>query len=136
MAGGEKRQQLTKEAGLRGMMNPKDVELVQHYLCEWCLRDERRARALSILDGPDSPGAGSKPSSNDVGGHDTASILPSINIPSPTSTELIDSEPELPPNSSLPANELGRIEVCHPGSMALIFGGPCTNVVCSWQMST
>ncbi|KAF8643781.1 hypothetical protein AX16_008800 [Volvariella volvacea WC 439] len=46
MAGGFRRQNLSKQAGLRGIMDPKHVEQLQGYLLEWCLRGERLGQAL------------------------------------------------------------------------------------------
>jgi hypothetical protein len=40
MAGGKQRASLTDEAALRGKMDPKDVEHLQTYIRQWCLRDE------------------------------------------------------------------------------------------------
>ena len=40
MNGGKQRASLTDEAALRGKMDPKDVERLQTYIRQWCLRDE------------------------------------------------------------------------------------------------
>ena len=40
MDGGKQRASLTDEAALRGKMDPKDVERLQTYIRQWCLRDE------------------------------------------------------------------------------------------------
>ena len=39
MNGGKQRASLTDEAALRGKMDPKDVEYLQKYIRQWCLRD-------------------------------------------------------------------------------------------------
>ena len=43
MIGGKQRASLTDEAALRGKMDPKDVEHLQSYIRQWCLRDEAPA---------------------------------------------------------------------------------------------
>ncbi|KAG5644042.1 hypothetical protein DXG03_009194 [Asterophora parasitica] len=46
IAGGSKRKNVVDDAGLRGQMDPRDVNALQQCLSEWCLRDERRADAI------------------------------------------------------------------------------------------
>jgi hypothetical protein len=43
MNGGKQRASLTDEAALRGKMDPKDVERLQAFIRQWCLRDEAPA---------------------------------------------------------------------------------------------
>jgi hypothetical protein len=43
MNGGKQRASLTDEAFLRGKMDPKDVERLQTYIRQWCLRDDAPA---------------------------------------------------------------------------------------------
>ena len=43
MNGGKQRAGLTDEAALRGKMDPKDVERLQTYIRQWCLREEAPA---------------------------------------------------------------------------------------------
>lgn len=43
MIGGKQRASLTDEAALRGKMDPKDVEHLQSYIRQWCLRDNAPA---------------------------------------------------------------------------------------------
>ncbi|KAJ4487862.1 hypothetical protein J3R30DRAFT_3279495 [Lentinula aciculospora] len=43
MKGGKARAGLGTSAGLRGMIPPRDVDKLQKYLCDWCLRGEVRA---------------------------------------------------------------------------------------------
>ena len=40
MNGGKQRASLADDAALRGKMDPKDVEHLQTYIRQWCLRDE------------------------------------------------------------------------------------------------
>jgi hypothetical protein len=43
MIGGKQRASLTDEAALRGKMDPKDVDHLQTFIRQWCLRDEAPA---------------------------------------------------------------------------------------------
>ncbi|KIM48648.1 hypothetical protein M413DRAFT_34897, partial [Hebeloma cylindrosporum] len=49
MNGGKQRESIVSEAGLRGKMDPKDVELLQTYIKEWCLREDLRIVEDSVL---------------------------------------------------------------------------------------
>ena len=59
MNGGKQRAGLTDEAALRGKMDPKDVERLQTYIRQWCLREEEPADIFvdEIEDHNDLPGA-------------------------------------------------------------------------------
>ena len=48
MDGGKQRASLTEEAALRGRMDPKDVEHLQAYIREWCLREEAPAKNFIV----------------------------------------------------------------------------------------
>ena len=48
MNGGKQRASLTDEAALRGKMDPKDVERLQTYIQQWCLRDEAPADIIFV----------------------------------------------------------------------------------------
>ncbi|TFK72767.1 hypothetical protein BDN72DRAFT_876324 [Pluteus cervinus] len=112
MAGGERRQQLTKEAGLRGLMDPKHVEQLGKYIHEWCLRDDRKAqvvRDFSVdIRGNDKPSEDTSLSST----AEDETGCPPVDPPSPASTELVthSSSPELPPASSFGPDQLSRTE--------------------------
>ena len=49
MNGGKQRASLTDEAALRGKMDPKDVERLQKYIRQWCLRDEAVQAPADII---------------------------------------------------------------------------------------
>ena len=48
MKGGKQRASLTDEAALRGRMDPRDVEHLQTYIREWCLREEAPANIQAV----------------------------------------------------------------------------------------
>jgi hypothetical protein len=58
MNGGKQRASLTDEAALRGKMDPKDVERLQTYIRQWCLRDEAPADIfVDEIENHNHPGA-------------------------------------------------------------------------------
>lgn len=59
MIGGKQRASLTDEAALRGRMDPKDVERLQAFIRQWCLRDEAPANIFidEIKNHNNHPGA-------------------------------------------------------------------------------
>ncbi|KAJ7633114.1 hypothetical protein FB45DRAFT_914402 [Roridomyces roridus] len=111
--GGKRRQEVVKDAGARGLMDPRDVEMFKKCLEEWCLR---------------RPAVGKRDEEADVaGGADDATPTPNVKAviplpvvevapevidaalqetlcspPSPTETSRIEcpSSPALPPPSS------------------------------------
>ncbi|KAG6836876.1 hypothetical protein H0H93_001936 [Arthromyces matolae] len=91
IAGGSKRKSAVEEAGLRGQMDPRDVDALQRHVAEWCLRDERKGQV--ITDEADIPVSLSQESVLE------ASDTVYARSVSPTATD-INSEAELPPNSS------------------------------------
>ncbi|KAG6812413.1 hypothetical protein H0H92_002989 [Tricholoma furcatifolium] len=103
LAGGSKRQGVVEEAGLRGQMDPRDVDALQRYVTDWCLRDEQRAEI--IVDDEDT----SIPSNAafDNVDRDPSSISSFPRAVSPAETESLEvlSDAELPPTSSFAVSE-------------------------------
>ncbi|KAG5716404.1 hypothetical protein E4T56_gene5546, partial [Termitomyces sp. T112] len=95
IAGGSKRKNVVEEASLRGQIDPRDVDAIQRYVTEWCLRDEQRAQV--ITDEEDI----SAPLSEDMVDNYAPSIDRSL---SPTATEIL-SEAEFPPSSFVTSSE-------------------------------
>ncbi|KAG5338800.1 hypothetical protein C0989_006184 [Termitomyces sp. Mn162] len=96
IAGGSKRKNVVEQASLRGQIDPRDVDAIQRYVTEWCLRDEQRAQV--ITDEEDI----SAPLSEDMVDNYAPSIDRSL---SPTATEIL-SEAELPPSSFVTSSEI------------------------------
>ena len=94
MDGGKQRASLTDEAALRGKLDPKDVERLQAYIRQWCLREE--APANIFVDDNNDPGAV------------LDSGLDHIRAGSPALTEpdLQSSPHKEPPGSSCPSATL------------------------------
>ncbi|KAG6873785.1 hypothetical protein C0995_011010 [Termitomyces sp. Mi166 len=93
IVGGSKRKRVVEEAGLRGQMDPCDVDALQRYVTEWCLRDEQRAQVITDEEDISVPLSQDRLELND---HVPLSVDRSV---SPTPTEIL-SEAELPPTSS------------------------------------
>lgn len=116
--GGKQRQNIAAEAALRGKMDPKHVELLQSYIEEWCLRDERRV-AKGIEDSVHVDEAVAEEvrvadrTDEDLGlraMERQASPLHVQRLVSPPMTEAMpaSSPPAIPPSSSLPSSKIGR----------------------------
>ncbi|KAF8969590.1 hypothetical protein BDZ97DRAFT_1794071 [Flammula alnicola] len=121
MNGGKQRQSVVDDASLRGRMDPQDVEHLQTYIREWCLRDEGRAGTLIVDDVPtDEPTVidlveEEKANIKEERRHFTVQessddVMESDNkrFPSPLPTEgFPSSPPEIPP-SSCPSSRIER----------------------------
>jgi len=101
MDGGKQRASLTDEAALRGKMDPRDVEHLQEYIRQWCLREE--APANIFVDESENH-------NNDPG-----AILDCQGLDHIRSGSLALTEPDLqssphkePPSSSCPSATLER----------------------------
>ncbi|KAG6882540.1 hypothetical protein C0993_010161 [Termitomyces sp. T159_Od127] len=99
ISGGSKRKSVVEEAGLRGQMDPRDVDALQRYVNEWCLRDERRAQVIT-----DEEDISLTSSQGKVGINDHISMSVSRSV-SPAATEIL-SEAELPPSSFVTSVEV------------------------------
>lgn len=99
VSGGSKRKSVVEEAGLRGQMDPRDVDALQRYVTEWCLRDEQRAQMITDEEVIFLPSSQDKVELND---HISLSVRRSL---SPAATE-ISSEAELPPSSFVTSIEV------------------------------
>ncbi|KAG6829583.1 hypothetical protein H0H87_010824 [Tephrocybe sp. NHM501043] len=105
VAGGVKRKGIVEEASLRGQMDPSDVESLQRYVTDWCLRGEQRAQAIIdeddiiLLSQQEKAGPG-----GDIFG---ATAVPFPRPPSPTPSEATDilCDAELPPTSSFTTSQ-------------------------------
>lgn len=112
MKGGKQRASLTDEAALRGRMDPKDIEHLQTYLREWCLREEAPANIFvdeieNCVDDNSHLGA-----RKDIQGEVEEPLLnlDLVNTdrlrsgsPAPTEPDLPASPHKLPPSSSCPS---------------------------------
>jgi hypothetical protein len=65
IAGGKSRSVVVRDASLRGMMDPRDVEEFQRYVVEWCLRDTAKR------EDPDGAGDGEATERTDISGGGT-----------------------------------------------------------------
>ena len=109
--GGDGRDKVKKDAGLRGRMNPEDVAKLGEYLTKWCLRNERRTKTfqedIEIMD------ESKNIHSPQIGGVDGAEARvdeqekAKTRSPSPADTESLSlSQGELPPSSSFCPSEV------------------------------
>jgi hypothetical protein len=105
MDGGKQRASLTDEAALRGKMDPKDVERLQTYIRQWCLREEAPANIFvdEIENRNNGPGAATdvpeevKEPSLNLGLDHIRSGSPALTEP-----DLLSSPHKEPPSSSCP----------------------------------
>jgi len=120
MNGGNQRHSVLNEAGLRGKMDPKHVELLHTYIKEWCLREELRVAneiedsvpvdeaavgKVRVADGTDE---NLQPQASPLLGDDVDASVPRPPSPSMTETMAPSSPPAIPPSSSLPTSNIGR----------------------------
>jgi len=125
MNGGNQRHSVLNEAGLRGKMDPKHVELLHTYIKEWCLREELRvAKGIEDSVPIDEAAIGevrvTDRTDEDLGLHaierqasplladDVDPSVPRPLSPSMTETMTPSSPPAIPPSSSLPTSNIGR----------------------------
>ncbi|KAG6880242.1 hypothetical protein C0992_003008 [Termitomyces sp. T32_za158] len=92
VSGGSKRKSVVEEAGLRGQMDPRDVDALQRYVTEWCLRDEQRAQ---VITDEEDTFLSSSQDNVELNHSISSSVNRSV---SPAATEIL-SEAELPPSS-------------------------------------
>ena len=110
MDGGKQRASLTDEAALRGKMDPKDVERLQTYIRQWCLREEAPADIFvdeieNHNNHPNHPGA-----ITDF--QEEFLINPGLDHIRSGSHPLSEPDPmSLPPSSSCPSISLEVLEV-------------------------
>ncbi|KAF8808984.1 hypothetical protein BYT27DRAFT_7254873 [Phlegmacium glaucopus] len=117
MKGGKQRASLTDEAALRGRMDPKDIEHLQTYIREWCLREEAPANIFvdeieNRVDNNNHRGA-----RKDIQEEDEEPLLnPGVVVadrlhsgsPAPMEPVILSSPHRLPPSSSCPSVTLER----------------------------
>ena len=126
MKGGKHRQSVLDEAGLRGKMDPKHVEMLQEYIKEWCLRDEARVTEriegfghgdetavgeVRVADGMDRDlgGEGMERGAPPLLGNDGERAGAERSISPPTTEEMAaSSPPAIPPSSSFPTSKSDR----------------------------
>ena len=102
MDGGKQRASLIDEAALRGKMDPKDVEHLQTYIRQWCLREEAPTDIfVDEIEDHNHPGA-----VTDVQEEVKEPFLnPGLDSESHASTEsdLLSLPHKVPPSSSCPS---------------------------------
>lgn len=122
MNGGNQRRSVLNEAGLRGKMDPKHVDLLHTYIKEWCLREELRVAKgiedsvpvdeaavgeVRVADGTDE-NLGLQLRGSPLLADDVDPSVPRPLSPSMTETMAPSSPLAIPPSSSLPTSNIGR----------------------------
>ncbi|GLB34595.1 hypothetical protein LshimejAT787_0201600 [Lyophyllum shimeji] len=108
IAGGSKRQSTVQEAGLRGRMDPRDIDHLEGCLIEWCLRDERKAKAIIDEEGREGEASLARADGGDTYGVNATSaddVSSSRLSPTGSDATLPLSQGEVPPESSFPTED-------------------------------